>query len=56
MSFFKQCQADRVKLRDYGDEEENWLGVPDARFIRTFIYSDAFLDVLHDSFLGVAQS
>lgn len=30
--------------------------VPDARFIRTFIYSDAFLDILHDSFLGVAQS
>lgn len=25
MSFFQWCHADRVKVRDYGDEEENWL-------------------------------
>lgn len=35
---------------------EEKTGLPGSHFIPTLIYCDAFLDILHDSFLHVAQS
>lgn len=52
---FIASDANRVKLRNYRGEEKK-LACLNTYFIRVFVYSDTFVDILHGNFLSVAQS